>query len=182
MLTSFTRSGVAMLALLATPALALAQSAPPSAPHQGPAAAGAPMSAPHDAAMPTRGMHHHLTRAEREARVEARIKSLHDQLGITAAQQPKWDQFAGVMRDNAHRMEQSFRHRGARLASMSAADNMQSYADLAVAHAQDVQRLAVAFESLYDSFSPAQKQTADALFRHQGPAGRHHGPAAAKKP
>lgn len=160
-----TRPAAALLAALALPALAVPALA------QGPAA---PATTPQS---PARW--HRLTPAERAARIEARISNLHDQLGITAEQQPKWDQFAGVMRSNAKNMEQSFHRRGAELATMSAAANMQSYADLAVAHAQDVQRLAVAFQSVYDSLSPAQKAKADAMFRHQGPAGRH-APHAAK--
>lgn len=196
---SLNRPAAALLATLAAPALALpafaqtapaptapAQTAPaPTAPAQTAPAASTPApGAPAASATPApRRAHprrHHLTAAERAARVEARITRLHNQLGITPAQQAKWDQFAGVMRDNAKNMEQSFRNRGAHLASMSAAQNMQSYADLAVAHAQDVQRLAVAFQSLYGDLSPAQKHTADMLFRHRGPGGRHRAPHASK--
>ncbi len=34
-------------------------------------------------------------------KVEQHIKDLHDKLGITPAEQPQWEQFAQVMRENA---------------------------------------------------------------------------------
>jgi hypothetical protein len=43
-----------------------------------------------------------------EERVENHIKQLHAQLRITPAEQPQWDQFAQVMRDNARDMDQAF--------------------------------------------------------------------------
>jgi protein CpxP len=36
-----------------------------------------------------------------EERVERRIKELHTQLRITPAEEPQWNQFAQVMRENA---------------------------------------------------------------------------------
>ncbi|OJY65113.1 MAG: hypothetical protein BGP12_03435 [Rhodospirillales bacterium 70-18] len=108
-----------------------------------------------------------LTPEQRAQRVEQHIARLHTQLGITAAQQPQWDAFATVMRDNAANMTKTFDKRGASLATMNAAANMQSYADIAVAHAQDIQRLATSFQSLYDTMSDSQKHTADLLFRRQ---------------
>jgi hypothetical protein len=130
---------------------------------------------PAQSTAPTAGARgHHWSPEQRAQRVEAHIAKLHDELGITAAQEPQWKAFAQVMRDNATRMAQDFETRGARLATMSAAANMQSYADMAVQHGQDIQRLAVAFQSVYDSLSPSQKQAADALFRARRHGG-HHG-------
>ncbi len=107
--------------------------------------------------------------------VEQHINDLHSQLKITAAQQPQWEQFAQVMRDNARDMNQAFQARGAKLASMNAADNMESYAQLTAQHAQDMQKLANAFQTLYASMSDSQKATADSVFRaHAGDAGRPH--------
>ena len=150
---TFPTSAAALLAALALPALAL----PPGA-----FAQAAPAASP---AAPSQDEAPVLTPAQRTQRVEDHITQLHDELAITAAQQPHWDQFARVMRDNAANMAKIFDRRGARLDTMNAADNMQSFADVAVQHAQDIQRLATAFQSLYDSLSPGQKQTADTLFR-----------------
>jgi periplasmic protein CpxP/Spy len=110
------------------------------------------------------------------AKVEQHIKQLHEQLGITPAQQTQWEQFAAVMRDNAAEMNQAFVARRTRLATMNAADNMQSYAQLAQAHADNMQKLASAFQSLYSTFPDQQKQVADNVFRHsngRSTPGRH---------
>lgn len=163
-LKASTTTLLAALLLPATGALpsgaAFAQTAPA-------AAAASPDAAPTDAATHAGEPHRHLTAAERKARVEQRISWLHDRLEITPDQQAAWDSFAGVMRDNANRMEASFDKRGASLEHMNAADNMQSYADTAVQHAQDIQRLAVAFQSLYGKLSPQQQAVADTMFRNR---------------
>jgi hypothetical protein len=97
--------------------------------------------------------------------VEQHIKQLHDQLGITAAQEPQWAQYAEVMRDNAARMDPLFAARRKDVATMTAVDNMRSYADLTQAHADSMAKLATAFQALYDSFPDQQKKLADSVFR-----------------
>jgi protein CpxP len=106
-------------------------------------------------------------------KVEQHIKQLHDQLGITAAQKPQWEQYAQVVRENAARMEPLFAARRAGVATMDAPDNMRSYAQLAQMHANNMERLATAFQSLYDTFSGQQKMAADSVFRsaYRNPAG-----------
>jgi protein CpxP len=101
-------------------------------------------------------------------RVEQHITQLHAQLRITPAQQAQWDQFAQVMRDNAKGMDQIVDQRGASLASMTAAENMQSYSQIAQQHAQDMQKLSAAFQTLYSSLSDEQKKNADEVFRARG--------------
>lgn len=98
-------------------------------------------------------------------RVEQRIVDLHARLKITAAQEPQWQQFANVMRENAQKMDQSAAQRADKFGSLNAVDNMKSYADMAVEHGQNVQRLAEAFASLYNAMSPDQKKLADEVFR-----------------
>ena len=177
---TLTSSTAILLAALALPAFgvsAFAQTAPAPTP---PAATAPATPAAPTASTPAKPATHHrssartMTPEQRAARVEAHITKLHKELGITTEQQPKWDAFAQVMRDNATSMTKNFDARGARLASMSAADNMKSFADVAVEHGQEMQRLAVAFQSVYDSMSDSQKKTADALFR-AGPTGGHMG-------
>ncbi len=110
------------------------------------------------------------------AKVEQHIRQLHGQLGITSAQQPQWDQFAQVMRDNAAQISQASADRVARVGALNAADNMQSYAQLAQVHATNMQKLASAFQSLYASFPEPQKQVADSVFRKNNViAPRHRG-------
>ena len=54
--------------------------------------------------------------------------------------------------------------------SMSAVDNMHSYAQIARAYADNTERLATAFDSLYASLTDPQRQAADMLFRQQAAA------------
>ena len=80
-------------------------------------------------------------------RVDQHIGALHAELHITPAQQAQWDQFAQVMRDNATAMDQLLEQRATSFASMNAAENMQSYAQIAQQHAQDTEKLATAFQA-----------------------------------
>ena len=143
-----TRAALVIAALALQPIVAMAQTA--AAPAGAPAAA-ASAALPKDAG----------------ARLDQHNKQLHDQLGITPAQQPQWDQFLAVTRSNAFAMHQAFSERGAKLETMNAADNMQSYADLAKVHSDNMAKAAAAFQTLYAALSPEQKQTADAIFRNR---------------
>ena len=69
------------------------------------------------------------------------------------------------MRDNATAMDQALTERAGKIQTMNAVETMQSYAQLAQLHAQDVQKLTTAFQTLYGSLSEAQKQAADQAFR-----------------
>ncbi len=113
------------------------------------------------------------TAASVSTKVEQHIKELHDKLGITPAEQPQWEQFAQVMRENAVQLTEAYKDRGTKVETMSAVDNMQSYAQLAQVHAANTQKLAAAFQTLYATFSDAQKQTADTVFQN---AKGKHGP------
>jgi periplasmic protein CpxP/Spy len=96
--------------------------------------------------------------------VESRIAELRTRLQITEAQQPQWNAFTQVMRENAAHMQQVLAEHGQRQ-DMSALDDLRAYAAIAEAHAQDMQRLVPAFQTLYEAMSPDQKQLADTTFR-----------------
>ena len=98
--------------------------------------------------------------------VNRRIADLHSRLHITADQSQQWDQFAQQMRDNARDIDQAYQQRAQKLGSMSALDNMQSFAGIGQQRAQDMQKLIPPFQTLYASLSDPQKQTADQLFRN----------------
>lgn len=142
-----------MLALLLTATVlgapARAQDAAPSAPAQ--------------AARPERGG---------AVQVERRIAGLQRRLKITPEQQPQWDAFAGVMRQNAAHIEALQRDRAEKVATMNAPDDMRSYAEVARAHADDLQHLAAAFDALYASMTPEQKAAADRTFHEFQGRGR----------
>jgi protein CpxP len=145
-------ASAAIVALLALPAAALAQPAQSPAP-TAPAAPSSPM-----AAQPAPGKN-------AEERVETHIKEMRAQLRITAAEQPQWDQFAQVMRENARDMDQAFMQRAQQYPTMNAVQNMQSYEQVAEAHATHLQKLVSAFDSLYNAMPAAQKQLTDQAFR-----------------
>jgi len=146
-------ASAAMAALLALPGVALAQSTSAPAPVTPPATTASPLaaqSAPGNNA---------------EQRVEAHIKQLHAQLRITPAEQPQWDQFAQVMRENARDMDQAFMQRAQQYPTMNAVQNMQSYQQIAEAHAQHLQKLVPAFDTLYNAMPEQQKHLTDQVFR-----------------
>jgi periplasmic protein CpxP/Spy len=116
-----------------------------------------------------------------EVLVDRRIAQLHRQLQITPAEDPQWDQFTQVMRNNAKELDQAFKDRSDKLDSMSAVDNMLSYSRIELLRAQQAQKLVPAFQTLYASLSDEQKQRADALFRNQSVRDETHQRAAATK-
>ena len=105
------------------------------------------------------------TTKQMEVTAEQRIVDLHARLMITAAQQPKWDQFAQGMRNNAKAMDRAFDTRARALSTMTAAENMKSYAKVSEQHAKDMVTLGPLFDALYATMPDAQKRTADRVFR-----------------
>ena len=166
-------ASAALVALLSLPAAALAQSSQVATPApQGaapPAAASSPMAG------------HPVAGKNAAERVEHRINELHAQLRITPAERQQWDQFVEVMRENARDMDQAFIQRAQQFQSMNALQNMQSYEQIAEAHARHLQKLVPAFENLYNAMPDQQKRLADQVFRanaeqHQQSAIQsHHG-------
>jgi periplasmic protein CpxP/Spy len=97
-----------------------------------------------------------------EPNVEANIAQLHQRLQITPAQEPQFNALANVMRQNARAMS----------SAPPASPNAVQALRLAIQYGQQeidgMRRLLPALQALYASLSPAQQQTADAVFR-QGP-------------
>jgi periplasmic protein CpxP/Spy len=102
-----------------------------------------------------------------QAAADQRIQTLRAQLHITDAQSRQWTAFAQTMRDNATSTDDLFRKRAGTAATMSALDNMKSYAQVARAYADNTEALATAFEALYGVLTEQQKQTIDTLFRQE---------------
>ncbi|MCB8882007.1 Spy/CpxP family protein refolding chaperone [Acidisoma cellulosilytica] len=99
--------------------------------------------------------------------IDDRIAALKARLAINAAETPAWDAFAQAMRDNAAATDAVFAQRAQTAKTMNALQNMQSYAQVAHAYADNTQKLADAFATVYGQLSVTQKQTADTLFREQ---------------
>src|ERR1700726_5119517 len=147
---------VAIAALLWLPT-AMAQS------RQTAAVQGAASPPPAAAASPLAG--HPVPGKNAEERVERRIKELHVQLQITPAEEPQWNEFAQVMRENARDMDQAFMQRAQQYPTMNAMQNMQSYQQMAEAHVQHLQKLVPAFDNLYNAMPEQQKKLTDQVFR-----------------
>ena len=160
MFTSSLARGVALAVLLA-PSVGLAQSAAPLPPTAAPTSPAPTATPPTGSPAPS---------VATQAAVDQRIRALQSQLGITEAQMPLWSAFTQAMRDNAAATDALFAQRAGAVATMTAPDNMRSYAQIARSYADNTERLATAFDSLYASLSDTQKQAADTLFRQQATA------------
>lgn len=101
-------------------------------------------------------------------KIETRIDDLHTRLAITSAQEDSWSRVAAVMRDNASTMAPLVEARASQAGNMTAVDDLNSYAKIAEAHADGIQKFAPAFETLYGSMSDTQKKNADEIFRKRG--------------
>jgi len=101
-------------------------------------------------------------------RIEARIHDMHTKLAITAEQEDQWKQVAEVMRENESTLEPLIADRKANANTMTAIDDLNSYAAITGAHLEGIKKFTTAFSTLYDGMSAAQKKEADTLFR-KGP-------------
>lgn len=106
----------------------------------------------------------YLTPEERAKRTDARIKELHDKLGITGAQEARWAEVAKTMRDNEATISALIEERHREAQTMDALDDLQSYADITQAHADGIKKMIAAFEPLYDEMPGEQKKNADTVF------------------
>ena len=163
MRTSFRQTVFATTAILGLSGFAFAAAAaPPAAGNPTVVAPAATASSP---AKPA-------ARQSQESMVEQRIADLHAKLKITPAEQAQWEPFAQAMRDNAVAIDQAFQGRVKALPTMTAADNVKSYAELSAEHAKEMQKLVPAFQALYDTMSDSQKHVADQLFRSDANGGK----------
>jgi protein CpxP len=99
--------------------------------------------------------------------IEANIASLHQRLQITPTQEPQFNAVANVMRENA-RAEASAPARPA--ANATAVDDLRAFIRYSEMELAGYRKLLPVLEALYATLSPAQKRTADAVFR-EGPGG-----------
>lgn len=101
-------------------------------------------------------------------RVEAHINKLHAELKITPVQEGLWKKVVEVMRDNEQTMDALHKSRAEQAATMTAVDDVKSYAAIADAHADGLKKFASVFEPLYNNMSDRQKKNADKVFSPSG--------------
>lgn len=97
-------------------------------------------------------------------RVEKHIEALHRRLAITPAEQPQWEAFATVMRNNAQAVEEGHATNVPQTPG-NALDELRSLAIRSRLHADNLARLLPPFQALYTVMSPEQRALADATFR-----------------
>jgi len=100
-----------------------------------------------------------------EKRAETRIEKMHATLNITESQEGQWAKVAQVMRENAKTMDTLTQARFEHAKTMSAVDDLNSYGQIAEAHANGVKNFTPVFAALYANMSDAQMKEADDLFR-----------------
>jgi hypothetical protein len=111
--------------------------------------------------------------------IESQIADLQKKLRITTAQQPLFDAFAQIMRQNAQALDAEMRQQQQK-SGTTAVDDLRASAQLAEAEAEGLKRLLPAFQSLYDSLPDPQKRLADAAMGQPAP-GNEPQPARPKK-
>lgn len=104
--------------------------------------------------------------------IDEHIKRLHDELKITPAQEQQWDAVAQVMRGNAEAMHTAIEQRR-QAKNLSAVEDLKAYESITEVHAQGLQKLIPAFQTLYDTMSPDQKKIADTTFSRTRHGHRH---------
>jgi periplasmic protein CpxP/Spy len=95
--------------------------------------------------------------------IDAHLAELKTQLNITAAQQPKFDEFAKVLKQNAETMDTAMQ-KAQQSAGQSAVEGLRAAASLTQTEADNLKRLVPALEGLYATLSAEQKRTADEMF------------------
>jgi hypothetical protein len=105
--------------------------------------------------------------------VDGLIAHLHEELKITPAQEASFQKLADVMRENAETMSTLAKKRVDAAKTVTAVDDLKSYAEISEAHAEGAKKMVSAFQPLYDSMSDDQKKTADEEFREHY-ATHHH--------
>jgi len=104
--------------------------------------------------------------------VSKHINALHSSLKITAAEESQWSTVAATMRENASDLDGAIAKRTANADNATAVDDLNSYADIAQAHADGIKKLATAFSALYAAMPDDQKKVADQVFSHRHENGK----------
>jgi LTXXQ motif family protein len=133
----------------------------------GMAGAATPSAAPGPAILPSAG-----SLPASLSPVEQQIAALQTELRITQDQLPQWLVFSQAMRDAAHAADDLFQQRATTATTMTAQENMHSYAQVTRAYADTMAGLSKAFDTLYAILSEPQRQSIDVVFRQQTTPGR----------
>ena len=98
--------------------------------------------------------------------VDGRIKSLHDKLKITKDEEGMWSKVAQAMYDNAMAARAEYQERQDKQDSMTAIEDIRSSQTHMLDRANGLQKLADAFDPLYQAMPADQQRNADKVFGH----------------
>jgi len=115
--------------------------------------------------------------AKMKDRVEKRIAELHEQLKITPAQEPAWNELATTMREDAAAKMATYKKWSQEQGKMNALELLQAHATLADENAQHLHKLVAAFEKLYNMMPDEQKKNADEVFSYRMAKAKAHAKA-----
>ncbi len=153
----------AIFRLVLAASLAAAGLMPSGAPCQAAAMAAAMMDGP---APGNRALPLLLAQAPPPApNIEANIAQLHQRLQITPAQEPRFEAFANVMRQNARMMPNA-----PPPTNLDPVQGLQFAIQTGEQELVGLKRMLPPLQALYASLSPTQQRIADQVFR-QGPGG-----------
>ena len=105
--------------------------------------------------------------------VDALIAHLHNKFKILPAQESLFQKLADTMRADAVAMSALAKKRADGATTMTAVDDLKSYAEISEAHAEGAKKMIPVFDALYDTMTDAQKKAADDEFREHY-AAHHH--------
>ncbi|MDR3483051.1 MAG: Spy/CpxP family protein refolding chaperone [Burkholderiaceae bacterium] len=106
--------------------------------------------------------------SKRDMGNEKHIKELHAQLKITPDEEKLWAVVAATMRDSAKDLDKVIDKRKESMATATALDDLNAYADIAQAHLDSVKKFSSSFSPLYAAMSDEQKKLADEVFLQRG--------------
>ena len=100
--------------------------------------------------------------------VEQRISTLKTALQIKPEQESKWNAVAQAMRDNAAAMDKLVQAKKAKMGTLTAVEDLETYRDFSQAHLDGLKNLIPAFDALYKSMPAEQQKNADQVFMNFG--------------
>ncbi|MDM5176262.1 Spy/CpxP family protein refolding chaperone [Massilia sp. DJPM01] len=112
---------------------------------------------------------HHGERANWGAHMAARQARLHDQLKLSAAQEPAWAAFTAASKPG----QRPARGERGQWASLTAPERMEKQLDMAKQHVAAMETRLAALNTFYAALTPEQKKVFDEHSMRRGHHGKH---------
>lgn len=112
---------------------------------------------------------HHAERGDRAAHMAKRQARLHEQLKLSAAQEPAWTAFIAASKPG----ERPARGERGQWASKSAPERMELQLEMARQHVANMETRLAALNTFYATLTPEQKKVFDEQSMRRGHRGMH---------